>query len=75
MLRSHYIFHSNRDLKLLSIEEQVNVAKTKSNFGFYFVGFSTGRLLKREIADDDYPIENSGTFSKKNKRSPFKVCG
>lgn len=74
MLSSHWIFHSNRDRSLLEVEEKWSVATAKSHFGFYFVGFSTGQLLKREITDSDYPIENSGTFSKKNMRSPFKIC-
>mmetsp|Transcript_21389 Transcript_21389/g.28691 ORF Transcript_21389/g.28691 Transcript_21389/m.28691 type:complete len:242 (-) Transcript_21389:1324-2049(-) len=72
---SHWIFHSNRDRKLLTDEQAIGVAHTKSKFGFYFVGFSTGRLLIREITESDFPIENNGTFSAKNKRSPFKMCG
>ena len=75
MASSHWIFHSNRDRKLLNDEQAVGVASTKSKFGFYFVGFTTGRLLVRQITENDFPIENSGTFSAKNKRSPFKMCG
>ena len=66
MLSSHWIFHSNRDRTLLEIEEQVEVARTKSNFGFFFTGFTTGRLLKRPITNSDYPIENAGTYAAKN---------
>lgn len=72
---SHWIFHSNRNRKLLNDEQAVGVASTKSKFGFYFVGFTTGRLLVRDVTENEFPIENSGTFSEKNKRSPFKQCG
>ena len=44
---SHWIFHSNRDRRLLNQEEAIGVASTKSKFGFYFVGFTNGRLLMR----------------------------
>mmetsp|Transcript_25576 Transcript_25576/g.31936 ORF Transcript_25576/g.31936 Transcript_25576/m.31936 type:complete len:80 (+) Transcript_25576:328-567(+) len=75
IMSSHWIFHSNRDRKLQNDEEQIGVSHTKSHFGFYFVGFSTGRLLLRKITDKDFPIENNGTYSAKNLRSPFKECG
>jgi len=77
-LKSHWIFHSGRDRKAIEEEEiavQKEIVTTKSYWGFYFSGFRIGQLLKRELTDSDFPIENIGTTSAKNWRSPFKVCG
>ena len=69
LLKSHWIFHSGRDRKAIENEEiamQKKIVSTKSFWGFYFSGFRIGQLLKREITNSDFPIENIGTAAAKN---------
>ena len=74
VMSSHWFFHSNRPSNNLTDEEFDHVIGAKSSFGFFVRGLSTGRLINREITDKEFPIENNGTFSSKNRRSQFKVC-
>lgn len=72
--RAHWIFHSARNRDNLDDDELANSVSVKSAFGFFYSGLSIGRLLKRDLRDTDYLIENSGTFSDENKRTRFKYC-
>ena len=72
--RAHWIFHSARNRDNLDDDELANSVSAKSAFGFFYSGLSIGRLLKRDLRDTDYLIENSGTFSDENKRTRFKYC-
>ena len=73
--RAHWIFHSARNRDNLDYDELNNSVSVKSTFGFFYSGLSISRLLTRDLRDSDYLIENSGTFSDKNKRTNFKYCG
>lgn len=74
VLNSHWIYHSGRDRSKLDQEEFSNSVRTKSSYGFFYAGLSISRLLGRPLEDDDFPIENVGTYSDENLRSDWKVC-
>ena len=74
VLNSHWIYHSGRDRNKLDHEELKHSINVKSFYGFFYTGLSISRLLKRPLNDDDFPIENYGTYSDENLRSTWKVC-
>lgn len=74
VFNSHWIFHSGRDYEKLDSEEKKNVINAKSSFGFYFRGLNTNQIVKRKLREDDFLIENVGTY-REPEFAPFKICG
>ena len=74
VVSSHWIFHSGRDRRVLDDEELTNSIRIKSTFGFFYTGLTISKLIDRELADDDFPIENEGTYSDENFRYQYLNC-